>query len=205
MADDPTKPPEPADPTPPAAAGDKPASAAPSEPLKGEVSRTDAPGAVMRLRPPRQPAGHAGGCQPRRACRRQAGRRSRGEAGCAWPRPSRRAAAEAAPLSIRRRRRRRPVRPIRRRRPTRRRRRSSRRCRRRCPARSRTSATGSATGRSSCAADADSRRRAAPARRAGRGVRSVLRRDRDRLAAARRALRCRSTACTRRGIAIACA
>jgi NADH-quinone oxidoreductase subunit C len=41
MADDPTTP-EPPDP--PIAAGDKPASAAPAEPLKAEVSRTEAPG-----------------------------------------------------------------------------------------------------------------------------------------------------------------
>ena len=41
MADDAQRPP-----TPPEAAADKPASGAPAEPLKGEVSRTDAPGAV---------------------------------------------------------------------------------------------------------------------------------------------------------------
>jgi len=41
MADD-QKPPEPTEPPPPLAAADKPASGAPAEPLKGEVSRTDA-------------------------------------------------------------------------------------------------------------------------------------------------------------------
>jgi NADH-quinone oxidoreductase subunit C len=58
MTDDPTKPPAtpaatPNDstPTPPAAAADKPASAAPGEPLKGEVSRTDSPGAGASAAP----------------------------------------------------------------------------------------------------------------------------------------------------------
>jgi NADH-quinone oxidoreductase subunit C len=46
MADDPQKPP-----TPPRAAADKPASEAPAEPLKGEVSRTDAPGAGASAAP----------------------------------------------------------------------------------------------------------------------------------------------------------
>ena len=45
MADEP-KSPEP--PTPPVAAPDKPASTAPGEPLKAEVSPTDAPGAADR-------------------------------------------------------------------------------------------------------------------------------------------------------------
>src|SRR5437660_2065333 len=48
MADD-TKVPEP--PTPPTAAADKPASEAAGEPLKGEVSRTDAPGAGVSAAP----------------------------------------------------------------------------------------------------------------------------------------------------------
>jgi NADH-quinone oxidoreductase subunit C len=43
MGVDDEKPPQP--PSPPAAAADKPASQAPAEPLKGEVSRTDSPGA----------------------------------------------------------------------------------------------------------------------------------------------------------------
>jgi NADH-quinone oxidoreductase subunit C len=43
MADEPTKPEQP--PTPPIAASDQPASHAPGEPLKAEVSRTDAPAA----------------------------------------------------------------------------------------------------------------------------------------------------------------
>jgi NADH-quinone oxidoreductase subunit C len=68
MADDPQKPPpedssgptppKPAvaaetggDPTPAKAAADKPASAAPAEPLKGEVSRTDSPGAGASAAP----------------------------------------------------------------------------------------------------------------------------------------------------------
>jgi NADH-quinone oxidoreductase subunit C len=42
---------EPKDPTPPQAAADKPASDAPAEPLKGEVSRTDAPGAGASAAP----------------------------------------------------------------------------------------------------------------------------------------------------------
>jgi NADH-quinone oxidoreductase subunit C len=46
MADDPIKPA-----TPPAAAADKPASQAPAEPLKGEPSRTDAPGAGASAAP----------------------------------------------------------------------------------------------------------------------------------------------------------
>ncbi|HEV3140940.1 MAG TPA: NADH-quinone oxidoreductase subunit C [Vicinamibacterales bacterium] len=48
MSDDPknTQPP-----TPPAAGADKPASAGPAEPLKGEVSRTDAPGAGASAAP----------------------------------------------------------------------------------------------------------------------------------------------------------
>src|SRR5579872_5592415 len=46
MADDAQKPP-----TPPEAAADKPASSAPAEPLKGEVSRTDAPGAGVSAAP----------------------------------------------------------------------------------------------------------------------------------------------------------
>jgi len=49
MADEP-KSPEP--PTPPTAAADKPASTAPGEPLKAEVSRTDAPGAGASAAPP---------------------------------------------------------------------------------------------------------------------------------------------------------
>ncbi|HJZ76378.1 MAG TPA: NADH-quinone oxidoreductase subunit C [Vicinamibacterales bacterium] len=46
MAEDPQKPP-----APPQAAADKPASEAPAEPLKGEVSRTDAPGAGASAAP----------------------------------------------------------------------------------------------------------------------------------------------------------
>jgi NADH-quinone oxidoreductase subunit C len=49
MADDPQKPPTP--PTPPEAAADKPASAVPGEPIKGEVSRTDSPGAGVSAAP----------------------------------------------------------------------------------------------------------------------------------------------------------
>jgi len=48
MADDP-KPPD--TPTPPEAAADKPAGTTPGEPLKGEVSRTDAPGAGASAAP----------------------------------------------------------------------------------------------------------------------------------------------------------
>src|SRR5437868_5044374 len=54
MADDPKTP---ETPTPPQAAADKPASSTPAEPLKGEVSRTDAPGAgasAAPVGPPRQ-------------------------------------------------------------------------------------------------------------------------------------------------------
>jgi NADH-quinone oxidoreductase subunit C len=46
MADDPQKPPDP-----PESAADKPASSAPGEPLKGEVSRTDSPGAGASAAP----------------------------------------------------------------------------------------------------------------------------------------------------------
>jgi len=52
MAEDPQKPP-----TPPQAASDKPPGVAPAEPLKGEVSRTDAPGAgasAAPVAPPRE-------------------------------------------------------------------------------------------------------------------------------------------------------
>ena len=57
MADDPTKPPEASTPpAPPVAAGDKPASASPTEPLKAEVSRTDSPGAGVSAAPPPKPA-----------------------------------------------------------------------------------------------------------------------------------------------------
>jgi len=42
--------------TPPKAAADKPAGAAPAEPLKAEVSRTDAPGAGASAAPPATPA-----------------------------------------------------------------------------------------------------------------------------------------------------
>jgi NADH-quinone oxidoreductase subunit C len=42
---------EPKDPTPPQSAADKPPSDAPGEPLKGEVSRTDAPGAGVSAAP----------------------------------------------------------------------------------------------------------------------------------------------------------
>src|SRR5881394_51449 len=48
MADDPEVP---ATPTPPKAAADKAAGSAPGEPLKGEVSRTDAPGAGVSAAP----------------------------------------------------------------------------------------------------------------------------------------------------------
>jgi NADH-quinone oxidoreductase subunit C len=47
---------EPKDPTPPQAAADKPASDAPGEPLKGEVSRTDSPGAGVSSAPTAEPA-----------------------------------------------------------------------------------------------------------------------------------------------------
>ena len=47
---------EPKDPTPPQAAADKPASDAPGEPLKGEVSRTDSPGAGVSAAPTAVPA-----------------------------------------------------------------------------------------------------------------------------------------------------
>jgi NADH-quinone oxidoreductase subunit C len=56
MADENDKPP-----TPPTAAADKPASTAPAEPLKAEVSRTDAPGAGVSAAPtaPKAPAAPA--------------------------------------------------------------------------------------------------------------------------------------------------
>jgi NADH-quinone oxidoreductase subunit C len=53
MADDPSKPEEP--PTPPTAASDKPPSHVPGEPLKAEVSRTDAPSAGLSAAPPAAP------------------------------------------------------------------------------------------------------------------------------------------------------
>ena len=80
----------------------------------------------------------------------------------------------------------RPGRPIRRRRPTSRRRRSSRRCRRRFPARVDAVSYWVGDWTIIVPADAAARGRAASARRAGRGVRLVLGRHGDRLAAARR-------------------
>jgi NADH-quinone oxidoreductase subunit C len=58
MAEDPTKPSEPEPPTPPVAAADKPASTAPAEPLKAEVSRTESAGAGTSAAPaaPKAPA-----------------------------------------------------------------------------------------------------------------------------------------------------
>ena len=53
MADDQQKPAAPS--TPPEAAADKPPSQAPGEPLKGEVSRTDAPGAGASAAAPAEP------------------------------------------------------------------------------------------------------------------------------------------------------
>jgi NADH/F420H2 dehydrogenase subunit C len=53
MADDPKNPAVP--PTPPEAGADKPASSGPAEPLKGEVSRTDAPAAGASAAPVGQP------------------------------------------------------------------------------------------------------------------------------------------------------
>jgi NADH-quinone oxidoreductase subunit C len=53
MADDAPKPGD--TPSPPEAAGDKPASATPAEPLKAEPSRTDAPGAGASAAPPAAP------------------------------------------------------------------------------------------------------------------------------------------------------
>jgi hypothetical protein len=44
--------------TPPRAAADKPPSHQPGEPFKGEVSRTDSPGAGISAAPPGQPADH---------------------------------------------------------------------------------------------------------------------------------------------------
>ena len=59
MADD-QKPPAPTEPPPPPlAAADKPASGAPVEPLKGEVSRTGAPGAGVSAVPETKPGGPA--------------------------------------------------------------------------------------------------------------------------------------------------
>jgi hypothetical protein len=56
MADEPKIPDTP---TPPAAAADKPAGAAPAEPLTAEVSRTDAPGGGASAAPPATPAAAA--------------------------------------------------------------------------------------------------------------------------------------------------
>jgi NADH-quinone oxidoreductase subunit C len=53
MPDEPTKPPDP--PSPPEAAADKAPGTAPAEPLKGEVSRTDSPGAGASVGPVKQP------------------------------------------------------------------------------------------------------------------------------------------------------
>src|SRR5213593_3617280 len=51
MAEDPKPPSDNTPPTPPVAGADKPAGSAPVEPLKGEVSRTDAPGAGASAAP----------------------------------------------------------------------------------------------------------------------------------------------------------
>jgi NADH-quinone oxidoreductase subunit C len=58
MADDPQKPAEP--PTPPAAAADKPASSAPAEPLKGEVSRAAPAATAPAAKPAASAAATAG-------------------------------------------------------------------------------------------------------------------------------------------------
>ena len=55
MADESQKPPDTAPASPPEAASDKPASEAPGEPLKGEVSRTDSPGAGVSATAPAEP------------------------------------------------------------------------------------------------------------------------------------------------------
>jgi len=55
MADEPQKPPDTTPPSPPEAAADKPAGEAPGEPLKGEVSRTDSPGAGVSATAPAEP------------------------------------------------------------------------------------------------------------------------------------------------------
>src|SRR4051812_35988775 len=59
MPDDP-KTPE----TPPTAAADKPAGTTPGEPLKGEVSRTDAPGAGVSAAPSAEPRHEAPAAKP---------------------------------------------------------------------------------------------------------------------------------------------
>ena len=61
MSDEPK---DPQPPTPPQAAADKPASGAPAEPLKGEVSRTDAPGAGASAAPVGPPRADAPAPKP---------------------------------------------------------------------------------------------------------------------------------------------
>jgi NADH-quinone oxidoreductase subunit C len=81
MADDQQKLPEPPS-TPPQAAADKPASQVPGEPLKGEVSRTDAPG-----------AGVSAAARPAEAATAASG----AEAAAKPPPPAAKAAPKAAP------------------------------------------------------------------------------------------------------------
>src|SRR3954447_14637166 len=94
MADEP-KSPEP--PTPPVAASDKPASTAPGEPLKAEVSRTDSPGAGVSAAPVGEPREEAPAPKPANPA--AANTATISETSSATGAPTRAADAAAAPAN----------------------------------------------------------------------------------------------------------
>jgi NADH/F420H2 dehydrogenase subunit C len=92
---------EPKDPTPPQAAADKPASDAPGEPLKGEVSHTDSPGAGVSAAPSAEAAeassAPAASVAPQPAAPAASPRPAAAAGAAAPPRPIAAAPAAAAP------------------------------------------------------------------------------------------------------------
>jgi len=91
MADDSPKPP-----TPPQAAADKPASDAPAEPLKGEVSRTDAPGAGASAAPVAPPRAEPPAPKPENPAAAQTATTSETSSATGQPTPPAAAAGAAA-------------------------------------------------------------------------------------------------------------
>jgi NADH-quinone oxidoreductase subunit C len=98
MADEPKTPELPE--TPPTAAADKPASEAQGEPLKGEVSRTDSPGAGVSAAKPPAPAAAAKPAAPAAAAAKPApAAGAKPAAGAAAPKPAAAHPPAAAPPS----------------------------------------------------------------------------------------------------------
>ena len=93
MADDQ----EPKPPTPPQAAADKPASTTPAEPLKGEVSRTDAPGAGASAAPVGGPRAEPPAPKPANPAAAQTATTSETSSATGQPTAPADAAAKAAP------------------------------------------------------------------------------------------------------------